>query len=603
MNRFRERIFKWIFIAGDKYILFRSWLAGLCRITFIITFLIFIVYFLFFIGFDYSDKVSQTLASSFRVILLILFLARYIPEFLFLKRQKSISLIFKSLVFVLSLVVIKVNFADNDLQGFLNKIFSGNIAVISSIVLLVISETTGVFTLLSHIKIHPSLIFSLSFLIIIIAGSGLLLLPKATASGITYIDALFTSVSAVCVTGLTVVDTATVYTTLGKIIILCLIQIGGLGIMTFTGFFGYVFTSSGSSFRDRLLLKELFSTESLNNLFKLLSQIILLTLLTEIAGAVFIYFSLSPQTEKRLAVAIFHSISAFCNAGFSILPDGLFNPLARNNNLFLITVALLIILGGLGFPVLVSFYSWLKHSIQTILGKVVRNSVPVRPGVKNIATRIVVVTTIILIFSGASLYYIFESHKSLDGLSQSQKIIASFFGSISSRTAGFNIVDLNLWSMPTVFLFIFLMWIGASPGSTGGGIKTTTFALAFRSVWSNLRGRKYMVLGNREISNNTIIKVLSIIFLSVTVIAAGFLVIMIAEPAKDPVSLMFECVSAFSTTGLSISDTAGFSYIGKSVLMLLMFIGRVGPFTLLSGLLFSSRDKLFRYPDQDIVIN
>lgn len=603
IRKVRERIFKWIFLAGDKYRILRSWLAGLNRIVFIFTFLIFVLYFLFYIGFDYSKDVSETLKSTFRIILIVLFLSRYIPELMFLKKLKGISLVLRFLVFAFSLFVAILNSVDVVPHLQLIKTLTGNTAVISAIMLLGISGTAGVFTLLSHIKIHPSLIFSLSFLFIIISGSGLLLLPKATTGGISYVDAIFTSVSAVCVTGLTVINTSSAFTSLGKIIILCLIQIGGLGIMTFTGFFGYVFTSSGSSFRDRLLLKELFSTESLNNLFKILFKIILLTFFTEVAGAVLIYFSLPMQTEEKLIVSVFHSISAFCNAGFSILQDGLYNPIARNNNIMIITIAVLIILGGLGFPVLVSFYSGLKDKVLSLLRKIFRNRLHQRPGIKNISTRIVVITTILLILSGSALYYIFESQSSLNGLPVSQKIIVSFFGSISSRTAGFNMVDVSHWSMPTIFLLIFLMWIGASPGSTGGGIKTTTFALAFRSVWSNLRGRKQLIIGNREISNSTIIKVLSIIVLSVAVIAVGFLFMMLAEPSREPVGLMFECVSAFSTTGLSISDTAGFSNNGKVILMLLMFIGRVGPFTLLTGVLFSSHEKLFRYPEQDIVIN
>jgi len=211
--------------------------------------------------------------------------------------------------------------------------------------------------------------------------------------------------------------------------------------------------------------------------------------------------------------------------------------------------------------------------------------------------------TLILILSGAGFYYLFESETTLRGLDLTQKIVISFFGSISSRTAGFNIVDITLWSYPTIFLMIVLMWIGASPGSTGGGIKTTTFALAFLSVWNNLRGREQLRIGNREIGSNTINRVLYIIFLSLLIITIGFFWLLLSEPEKNPVSLLFECVSAFATVGLSVANTSTFGMSGKIVIMLLMFIGRVGPLTLFSGILFSTVKRYSRYPELEIIIN
>ncbi len=181
--------------------------------------------------------------------------------------------------------------------------------------------------------------------------------------------------------------------------------------------------------------------------------------------------------------------------------------------------------------------------------------------------------------------------------------MVSFFGSVSARTAGFNVVDITRWSYPTIFLMIFLMWIGASPGSTGGGIKTTTFAIAFRSVWNNIRGRDYLKIGNREVGSNTITRVLTIIVLSVLVIGTGFFCLLLSEPGKDPSHLLFECFSAFGTVGLSIADSSTFSDAGKGVDIILMFTGRVGPLTLLTGFMLSHRKRYARYPEIDIVIN
>jgi Trk-type K+ transport system membrane component len=184
-----------------------------------------------------------------------------------------------------------------------------------------------------------------------------------------------------------------------------------------------------------------------------------------------------------------------------------------------------------------------------------------------------------------------------------QKFMISFFGSVSSRTAGFHITDITLWSYPTVFLIMLLMWIGASPGSTGGGIKTTTFAIALSSAYNSVKGRQHLVIGNREIGSGTIIRVLAIIFLSILIITLGFFCLLLSEPAKNPVHLLFECISAFSTVGLSLANTSSFSETGKIVVILLMFIGRVGPLTLLTGLLLSYQKIYSRYPEIDIVIN
>ncbi len=601
--KIREKIFKLLFIAGDKYKIFVVWFNGVCRFFLITALFLFVLSFIFYIGFHYSPETHEGLQTVFRVLFLILFLSKYLSEILNFRKPEAVSFIFKVLLFVFVLCVFLANFNLVSPEKSIWRLFYGNNLVITAIFLIGISEVSELLNTLSNIKIHPALIFSLSFLIIILIGSGLLMLPRTHSGQLSYLDSLFTSVSAVCVTGLIVVDTATAFTTLGKIIILCLIQIGGLGIMTFTVFFGYIFTSSGSSFRNRLLLKEIFSSESLSNLFKLLVKIILITFLTEAAGALIIYVSLDWEAEERVMFSIFHAVSAFCNAGFSTLPDGLYSPAVRYNNYVQISVALLVILGGIGFPVLVNVYSAFKRTLITLVRKIKRSRIPVKPGKKNISTRLVLYTTTILIVAGAGLYYYFESDASLKGVDNTRKIVASFFASVSARTAGFNMVDISLWSYPTVFLMIILMWIGASPGSTGGGIKTTTFALACMSAWNSIRGRERLKLGNREIGSKTISRVLTIIFLSIAVITTGFFCLLLAEPDKNPIHLLFECVSAFGTVGLSLANTGSFSEAGKIIIIFLMFIGRIGPLTLFTGLMFSYHKRYSHYPEMEIIIN
>jgi trk system potassium uptake protein len=599
----KEKFFRWLFIASDQYRLVTSMLSGLCRFFFIISLFIFIICFLFFIGFAYPLRTEEALMSAIRVSFFIIFISKYLPEVLFYKRDRGISLVFRTLNFLFTFLVFISNFNIVNHERSFWLLFYGNTMTIVAAFLIGISELSGLLKLLSATKIPPSLVFSLSFIVIIFIGSALLLLPNAHNGQLSYLDSLFTAVSSVCVTGLVVVNTATSFTTMGKIVILSLIQIGGLGIMTFTGFFSYIFTTSSSSFRDRLLLKEIFSSESLNNLFKLLTKIILLTFMTEIIGALVIYSSLDWRIENKLMFSIFHSVSAFCNAGFSTLSEGLFSPGIRYNNSVHISIAVLVILGGIGFPVLLNGYSYIKHLVIILIRKAERNRIPVKPEMKNYSTRIVLFMTVLLIISGTGLYYLFESDVSLKGMDNTQKIINSFFGSVSARTAGFNIVDISLWSYPTMFLMMLLMWIGASPGSTGGGIKTTTVALLFKSVWNNLRGRDHLVAGNREIGSNTITRILSILFLSIILITAGFFGLLLSEPNENPMHLLFECFSAFGTVGLSVANTGTFSHTGKIIVILLMFIGRVGPLTLFTGIMISYRKRYFRYPELEIVIN
>jgi Trk-type K+ transport system membrane component len=351
------------------------------------------------------------------------------------------------------------------------------------------------------------------------------------------------------------------------------------------------------------MLKEIFSSQSMGNLFRVLTKIVILTFLTEIAGALIIFSGLSPDSSDKVLFSIFHAVSAFCNAGFSTLSDGLFSVSIRYNYVVQISVALLIILGGIGFPVLVGVYSYFKHFIIVLIRKVRGRQIPVILVQRNVSGRIVLFMTLFLILTGSLLYYFFEKESSLRGMDTTQKFIVSFFGSVSARTAGFNITNISLWGYPTIFLMILLMWIGASPGSTGGGIKTTTFAIALRSVWNNIRGRDHLVIENREISRSTLIRVLSIISLSLLIITAGFFGLLLSEPGKNPVHLLFESVSAFSTVGLSLANTASFSQVGKIVVILLMFIGRVGPLTLMTGFLVSYHKKYSRYPEVDIIIN
>lgn len=350
-------------------------------------------------------------------------------------------------------------------------------------------------------------------------------------------------------------------------------------------------------------MRDVFSSDTLNDIFKILFKMIAFTFILEAAGALIIYFGLPDDLPNKTFTAVFHAVSAFCNAGFSTLSNGLAAPDGTYSTSLYLTISMLVILGGIGFPVLLTLYALIKHQILKIVQPKMVQFKPARYMSKNIAERLVLVTTLVLLVGGTLGYYLLERNSSLVQEPENRRWLIAFFGSMSSRTAGFNMIDMAAWSYPTIFLMIGLMWIGASPGSTGGGIKTTTIALAAHAVYNFIRGRHIVEIGYRRIGRETLSRVLVVISLSIATISTAFFMLLVTEPDADPMQLLFEVVSAFSTVGLSIPGTASFSMSGQTIIMVLMFVGRVGPLTLLSGLFMSSHRRYYQYPEHDLIIN
>lgn len=454
--------------------------------------------------------------------------------------------------------------------------------------------------------LNPAQLFLLSFGAIIFIGTLLLLLPNATKGGISVIDALFTSTSAVCVTGLIVVDTATYFTGLGQTIIMILIQIGGLGIMTFTSYFGYFFRGS-TSYEHQLFLKEITNSDRIADVFSTLKKVILVTFLIEAIGALLIYASIDRELfasmSDRAFFSVFHSISGYCNAGFSILTNGLYESPFRFNYPFHLIIAFLFILGGLGFPILFNGYTILKYylfserSIKTLKRR------RYQPWVVNLNTRVVLLTTFILIVVGTVLFYIFEYNNTLEEHSGYGKIVTAFFGAVTPRTAGFNTIDINALLFPTTMLVLFLMWIGASPASTGGGIKTTTLAIGTLNYLSLARGKDRVEIYGRELGQLTIRRAFAIISLSLIAIGLSIFLITIFEGDRQLLPIAFECVSAYSTVGLSLGLTGSLGNESKMVLIVTMFVGRVSMLTVLMAFLRKVTYLNYRYPKEELTIN
>lgn len=452
---------------------------------------------------------------------------------------------------------------------------------------------------------NPAQLFVLSFLLIILFGAFLLMTPRATHEGISFIDALFTSTSAVCVTGLIVVDTGTYFTDFGQIIILSLIQIGGLGILTFASYFSYFF-KGGSTYENQLALSDMTNSKKLGEVFSTLKAILLITFGIETVSAVFIYTSLDPELfpnqARQIYFSVFHAISAFCNAGFSTLPNSLYESAFRFNYFLQFIVILTFVLGGLGFPIVDNIIGFFKYKFTSFLQRGKYKS-PHRPWILNINSRITLVTTISISIIGFISFYFLEYNNTLAEHQGIGKIVTALFGATTPRTAGFNSIDTSSLLFPTTMIVFLLMWIGASPASTGGGIKTSTFAIATLNILSLAKGKNKIEVFRREIAEISIKRAFATISLSLIAIGFAILLIAIFDEEKSLIQIGFECFSAFSTVGLSLGITASLSGPSKIVLIVIMFVGRVSMLSILIAIFNKVKYKNYKYPTEEIVIN
>lgn len=447
--------------------------------------------------------------------------------------------------------------------------------------------------LIAHLRLNPPCIVILTFVCIIALGTLLLSLPKSTAPGkeTTLLSALFTATSATCVTGLIVVDTGSHFSLMGQIIILCLIQIGGLGLMTFASFFALVL---GREFgiKDRVVLRDIFDYTSPGMVTRLVLSILGITFTIEAIGALLLYSQFLPQIKDSsfcVYSAIFHSISAFCNAGFSLHQNS-FTIYETHLGINLI-MGSLIILGGLGFMVLINLRRWW----------VSRFSFKRKGRSLTVQTRLVLITSFLLIVMGALFLLIGERDGVLKGLSLKGKLLGAFFQSITARTAGFNTLNIANLTNFSAFLLIILMFIGASPGSTGGGIKTSTFAMLLLTINSMSRGKSRVEVFKRTIPRLVIYQALCVGILALGWISISTLLLSLTENAPF-LDILFEDLSAFGTVGLSRGITRNLTSAGKFIIILTMLIGRIGPLTLALAIGGRKVSEPYEYPEEKIMI-
>lgn len=586
---------------------FRDVVLKIFRVSSVLVALVAVLSILYFHGFDISAQENKVITLLLRTAFgyfVLKYFARLFFSFQPLKDFKDS--IFEGVLILL--VVLNATFAflfDWELIhhiGLWFKIQNINwffaIGIQLYFVLILINEVGRAGSRINSLNLSPPTMLIGSFVILILFGSLLLVLPEMTVSGqsMSYFDALFTSISASCVTGLIVVDTATFFSFKGQLVIMLLIQLGGLNIISFASVFALI-ARRGIGLKHQSILQESLNAESLSASSSLFRQIFIFSMLIELAGAALIYFSWKdiPEvsaTSDKIFYSIFHSISAFNNAGFSVFSNGLFEQGVRDAYTLHLVIALLIILGGIGFTTMRDIFSFSR-----IRERFQKNWRSLR-----IDTKLSLYSAAILILAGFVVFYIFEVNNTLKDESLWGQIVGALFQSVTTRTAGFNTVDVGALAQPALIFSIFLMFIGASPGSTGGGIKTNTFAIIILGAWSTARGKPRLELFKRTIPYDLLNKAFLIFFISLCFIALGVFGLAISEPDISLIALAYEEVSAFCTVGLSTGITSDLNTTSRIIIMLSMFFGRVGILSLAFALGQNEKVHNYKYPKASLLI-
>jgi trk system potassium uptake protein len=433
------------------------------------------------------------------------------------------------------------------------------------------------------IQLSPPQLLVAVFAFFIMVGMALLKLPISTTEPITWLEALFTTTSAMTVTGLAVVDTGSVYTVFGQIVVMCLIQLGGLGIMSFAVLI-VMMLGKKIGFKERLLLQQSLNQTSVGGVIMLVRYLFTFSLLVEGIGMVFLATQWVPRYgwEQGLYYSLFHSVSAFNNAGFGLWSDSMMQFVG--NPVINFTLSFLFIIGGVGFTVLVD--AWKSRAFRKL----------------SLHSKIMILGTLMINVAATLIIFILEYNNpgTLGHLSLGDKGLASYFQAVTPRTAGFNTLDYGEMESPTILFTVLLMFIGAGSASTGGGIKLTTFLMILLAVGAFLREKKDIKIFRRSIDQTIILKSLAISTLSVLLVFAALFVLTISEKGADFQTLLFEVVSAFGTVGLSMNFSPELSTVGKWIIIFVMFAGKMGPLTLAYSLSRPGKEKI-RYPKEDIL--
>ncbi|MEG1617537.1 MAG: potassium transporter TrkG [Bacteroidales bacterium] len=468
--------------------------------------------------------------------------------------------------------------------------------------LLALFQLSGAALRFINSKFEPARIFAGSFIVFILIGSWLLILPNSLLRPISYIEALFTATSSVCITGLSVVNISSTFTSTGLFIMVVLMQIGALGVLTFTTLFGML-AMGKTSFRADVLIRDMLNQNNFNEIFRMMRLIFFTTLSIEIIGAFWLYEAAGDPVRFPFRTAVFHSVSAFCNAGFSTLPEGLATPWINHNWAFLFAISVIVIIGSIGFPIVNNIRYGLTHMIYNLFTRFgLKRPVIHRASLFTINTKIAVWMTIILLSTGTLFFYFSEYNGILKDLSYTGKWTTAFFMAMTPRSGGFNCYPMLAMTQLSVLFTMGLMWIGGGPLSTGGGIKTTTFGLAILNIWCIMRGQTNVDMYNRRIDQSSLIRAGALIFISIVLTFIGTFLISWFDPEISLRNIIFDVLSAISTCGLSMDTTPLLSDPSRIVLIVFMFCGRVGLLIILESLVKNSDAKDYRYPTDYVAV-
>jgi len=456
-------------------------------------------------------------------------------------------------------------------------------------------------------RTNPSLLLTGSFIFFIIIGSLVLMLPKCTVVPISYVDSLFLATSAVCITGLTPIDVAATFTHTGLIVLAVLIQIGGIGVLTFTSFFA-LFFSGTTSIYNQLLIRDMVYSKTMNALIPTLIYIICFTLSVEAIGAVAVYLSipesLGLDEVDKLIFSGFHSLSSFCNAGFSCLPQGMSNPalMTPGQSLFNVT-SVLILAGAIGFPILVNFKDIMFRRAKAVWKKLRGQHYKIPVHLYDLNTKLVLCTFLTILLLGSMSFFILEYDNTLRGMTLWQKMCQSVFNSLIPRSAGFASIDPNGFMPLTLMLVVIQMWIGGASQSLAGGIKVNTVAAIFLNVRSVLMSSGRPWAYDRSISIGSIRRANTVIVLALVAYFVFLGAVMLLDPQLGLKSMAFEVTSALFTVGSSLGATSLLSDGSKLLLCVAMLLGRVGIISILTGFFSRHRDISAHLPQENIIIN
>ncbi|WP_289158920.1 potassium transporter TrkG [uncultured Muribaculum sp.] len=609
-QRVRQRLLRWERKIKHYNILIRNVNYGLSGIVFIASVLCLIML-IVYTGYEH-DRISVKNMYHYFHLIQGVFIVNVFFNLIFnlrktLRETRPIKCIV-DVAIITTLFPILYPLPENPWSPWLAEIvYSNKFLLITLCAYSIVAVSYGIMHIMGK-RTNPSLILSCSFLFCIFAGSFLLMMPKCTYTHIDYIDALFVSTSAVCITGLTTIDIPSTFTPLGLAILAMLIQIGGLGVMTFTSFFALFFSGNASVY-SQLMVKDMIYTKSINSLLPTLLYIFLFTIVIEAIGAVFIWMSihdvLAMSVHDQIIFSAFHSMSAFCNAGFSNLPGGMANPALMNSNqMIYIIISIIVFAGSIGFPILVNFrdvfFEYVKRGWNWLRGR--QNGVKT-VHIYNLNTKIALYTTSIILFISIVVFFALEQNNSLAGLSTYDKVAQSIFNSTTPRSSGFVSVNPAGFLNVTLIFVLFLMWVGGASQSTAGGIKVNTLAAVLINLKAIVLGRERVTAFNRTIAIGSIRRANAVVTISLMSFLAFAMILMLLEPKLPAKSLLFETMSALFTVGSSLGITPLLSPLSKILLTVAMFLGRVGIISLLIGVTGNKNGSPVKYPTDNLIIN